>query len=81
MGDLQKAICIGQAVFDATPENHSDRARRLNNLVGMLSSRYKSSAGSMNDLQEAIRIGQAAVDATCEDHAVRARCLDNLSTS
>lgn len=75
--DLQEVIRVGQAAVDATPENHSDRALRLDNLGVMLRDRY-SRTESLNDLQEAIRIGKAAVDVTSEDHPDRARYLNNL---
>ena len=70
MNDLQKAIRVGQAAVDVTPEDHLDRALYLNNLGVGLSGRY-SRTGSLNDIQKAIHVGQAAVDAIPEDQVLR----------
>ncbi len=77
MDDLQESIHIKQAAVDATPEDHPNRANRLNNLEVGFSERY-GRTGLINDLQESIHIKQAAVDATPEDHPDQAHHLNSL---
>ncbi|KAH8654745.1 CHAT domain-containing protein [Ilyonectria robusta] len=77
MADLEEAIRVGREIIDATPSDHPDRARWLNNLGTHLGDRY-SRTGAMADLEEAIRVGQEAVDATSLDHPDRVIFLDNL---
>lgn len=63
-GPLEEAIRLGQLALDATPENHPNRAERLNNMGGHFQQRFLR-MGDMKDLEEATRIGQLALDATC----------------
>lgn len=46
------AISKAELALSATPEDHPDRARRLDNLVITLSDRYKR-AGNIDDLRAA----------------------------
>ncbi|MCJ1242699.1 hypothetical protein MMC14_010708 [Varicellaria rhodocarpa] len=77
MADLEEAIQVGQEAVDTTPQDHPNRAVRLNNLGGGLGNRY-SRTGAIADLEEAIQVGREAVDATPQDHSDRARYLNNL---
>ncbi|RYP58987.1 hypothetical protein DL771_011041 [Monosporascus sp. 5C6A] len=85
MSDLEEAISVAREAVDATPQDHPDRAARLNNLGNRLGDRY-SRTGAMSDLEEAIgmdleeaiRVAREAVDATPQDHPDRAGWLNNL---
>jgi hypothetical protein len=80
MADLEEAIQISRQAVDVTPEDHPNRARRLNSLGVSLRKRY-SRTGAMADLEEAIQIGRQAVNVTPEDHPDYARRLNSLGVS
>jgi hypothetical protein len=75
---LQGSIRLLQATVDATPEDHTDRARYLDNHGLGFGDRYQRT-GLIDDLQEAIGLFQAVVDATPKDHLDRARRLNSLT--
>ncbi|RYP53061.1 hypothetical protein DL770_011005 [Monosporascus sp. CRB-9-2] len=62
---------------NATPQDHPDRAGRLNNLGNQLGRRFERT-GSMDDLNRAIDVADMAIDATPQDHPDRAAYLNNL---
>src|SRR5258706_7037 len=75
--DLEAAIFHAEAAVEATPEDHQNKARRLNNLGSMLFHRYERT-GNIRDLVAAIVHAEAAVEATPEDHPNKATMLTNL---
>ncbi|KAK2037004.1 TPR domain-containing protein, partial [Colletotrichum somersetense] len=77
--DLEEAITLAREAMEATPEDHPDRAGRLNSLGVQLGDRF-SRTGATADLEEAITIAREAVKATPEDHPDRAGRLDNLGS-
>ncbi|GFG20210.1 hypothetical protein IFM5058_10514 [Aspergillus udagawae] len=77
MAELEEAITMIRKAVNATPEDHPDRAGRLNNLGLRLGQRY-SRTGAMADLQEAIVMIRKAINATPEDHPDQAIFLSNL---
>jgi len=77
MADLEAAIRAVQQAINSTPEDHPDRAGKLNNLGNKLESRYKRTGG-IADLEAAIQVAEQAVDSTPEDHPDRAGRLNNL---
>ncbi|KAK6356066.1 hypothetical protein TWF718_000440 [Orbilia javanica] len=64
-------------VVNATPQNHPNRAGRLNNLGSRLGTRFDRT-GSINDLNRAVEAADMAINATPQDHPNRAACLNNL---
>ena len=79
LDDLDEAIRNRREAVKATPHNHPDRARMLNNLGISLRSRYDRT-GALEDLEEAIYNLQQAIKATLHDHPDRAGRLSNLSS-
>ncbi|KAH7131154.1 CHAT domain-containing protein [Dactylonectria macrodidyma] len=77
MADLEEAIRTARQAVDSTPDDHPDRAGRLNNLGTKLGQRY-GRTGEMVDLEEAIRTARQAVDSTPDDHPHRAAWSNNL---
>ncbi|KAL4864994.1 hypothetical protein BDV12DRAFT_211281 [Aspergillus spectabilis] len=77
MADLEESIQLKREAVTATPHDHPDRARYLNNLGAALWGRY-SRTGVLANLEESIKIGREAVTATSEDHPDRALYLNNL---
>ncbi|KAF6793794.1 TPR domain-containing protein [Colletotrichum sojae] len=55
MADLEEAITITREAIEATPQDHPDRAKWLNNLGSYLGDRFDRT-GAMADLEEAITI-------------------------
>jgi len=51
----------------ATPDDHPDRARWLNNLGSYLSSRFERT-GVLEDLETAINCAETALEATPKGH-------------
>ena len=74
---IDVAVQCAQLVTNVTPEDHPDRAGRLNNLGVMLQCRYERT-GQMEDLEEAITAARQAVESTPEDDPNRAAWLNNL---
>jgi SpoVK/Ycf46/Vps4 family AAA+-type ATPase len=68
-----------EMAVSATPEDHPDRAGRLNNLAILLFRRYERTA-SFDDLEAAISNAEIAVFATPEDHSDRPGRLCNFGT-
>ncbi|KAL4735583.1 CHAT domain-containing protein [Aspergillus similis] len=66
------------AFLTATPDGHSDRAGRLNNLSNRLLSRYEQT-GDLRDLEAAIANANLAVAATPDNYPYQATYLSNLS--
>ncbi|RYP62375.1 hypothetical protein DL770_009601 [Monosporascus sp. CRB-9-2] len=66
-----------EMAVSATPEDHPNRAGRLNNLGIMLCRRFERTS-SMADLNRAVDIASMAVEATPQDHPDRAAVLKNL---
>ena len=52
--------------MEATPEDHPDKAARLNSFGAFLGRRYQQT-GNLQDLEAAIMHAEAAVDGTPED--------------
>ena len=77
MNDLEAAISNSELAVLVTPEDHPDRAGRLDKLANKLSNRYHRT-GNMDDLQAAISKAELALSATPEDHPDRAGRLNNL---
>ncbi|KAJ6003554.1 CHAT domain-containing protein [Penicillium canescens] len=77
MADLEEAINTARKRIDATPLDHPNRARWLNNLGLYLGDRY-SGTGAIADLEEAINVARRVVDVTTPDHPNRAGWLNNL---
>ncbi|KAF8421686.1 hypothetical protein EV426DRAFT_536233 [Tirmania nivea] len=84
--DLEAAINYGKAAVESISDNHSQRARWLNNLGNSFCRRYERTR-NLQDLeaainyavkQAAISYAVAAVEATSEDHSDRARWLNIL---
>ncbi len=69
--DLNRAVDVASQAVDATPQDHPNRARWLNNLGIRLGNRFERT-GSIDDLNRAIDIASQAVDATPQDHPDRA---------
>lgn len=68
-----------QLALDTTPENHPNRAERLNNMGAHFQQRFLR-IGEIMDLEKAIELGQLALNITQEDHPNRAQRLDALGT-
>ncbi|KAB5581191.1 CHAT domain-containing protein [Coniochaeta sp. 2T2.1] len=77
MADLEEAITVARQAVASTPDDHPDRAGRLNNLGNKLESRYERT-GAMADVEEAITVARQAVSSTPDDHPGRAGRLNNL---
>ena len=73
MDDLDRAITMNEQAVASTPDDHPDRAGRLNNLGIALQSRFERT-GSMDDLDRAITTNEQAVASTPDDHPDRAGC-------
>jgi hypothetical protein len=76
--DLETAIQRYQDALNTTPEDHPDRAHRLQNFGAGYHDRYKKT-GAMADLETAVQRCQDALEATPEDHLDRGRRLQNLA--
>ncbi|KAL4743374.1 CHAT domain-containing protein [Aspergillus similis] len=77
MAELEGTIKAIREAVRATPEDHPDRAGRLNNLSILLGDRY-SKTGEVGDLEEAIEAAREAVNRTPEGHPDRALYLNTL---
>ncbi|KAL8364968.1 hypothetical protein RB595_003992 [Gaeumannomyces hyphopodioides] len=77
MDDLNRAVEVANMAVDATPQNHPDRAGRLNSLGNQLGRRF-GRTGSMDDLNRAVEVANMAVDATPQNHPDRAGRLNSL---
>lgn len=77
MDNMELAISKAELAVSATPEDHSDRARRLNNLGIMLFYRYNQT-GNMDDLDTANSRLELAVSITPKEHPDQAERLGNL---
>lgn len=76
MSDLEQALRYAQEALAPTPDDHSNRAGRLNNLSVSLKSRY-GRTGSMDDLERALSCRKEALTATPGDHPDQAIRLNN----
>lgn len=77
MADLDEAIEAARQAVDATPQDHPDRFKYLNNFGLLLRDRF-SRTGTMVDLKEAIERVRLTVNVTPQDHPDRATSLNNL---
>jgi tetratricopeptide (TPR) repeat protein len=76
---FEEAVNSARRAVKLTPDNHPDRAGRLNNLGTMLQSRYER-LSDRGDLEEAITATWQAVKSTPNNHPNRAILLYNLGT-
>jgi predicted RNase H-like HicB family nuclease len=76
MKNLEEAIERARKAIELTPDDHPDKAGRLNNLGNKLKSRYERT-GMMRDLEEAIETARKAVELTPDDHPDKAGRLNN----
>jgi len=79
MADLETAIQRYQKALDNTPDDHPDRARRLESLGTRYGNRYQRTKVIAN-LETAIQRYQEALDNTPNNHPNRARRLESLGT-
>lgn len=61
--DIDEAICTARQAFEATPQDHPDRATKLNNYCLRLMDRY-SRTGELADLEEAIHKSREVITFT-----------------
>ena len=80
MTDPDQVIRDSQRLVEATPNNHSDRAKRLYNLALRLDKRYKQ-AGQIDDSDLAIRCYNQAVEIIPDGHPDRAWIFQELGAS
>ena len=80
MDNLNRAVEVANLAVKATPQDHPDRAARLNNLGNWLSIRFERT-DSVDDLNRAVEVADLAVKATLQDHPDRATTLSNLGIS
>ena len=78
--DLDQLIRHCQRLVEATPDDHSDRAKRLYDLALRLDKRYKQ-AGQIDDSNRAIRCYNQAVEIIPDGHPDRAWILQELGAS
>jgi hypothetical protein len=77
MDDLNRAIEMTNRAVAATPLDHPDRARWLNNLGTWLGTRFQRTE-MMNELNRAVEVTDMAVEATPLNHPDRATYLGDL---
>jgi tetratricopeptide (TPR) repeat protein len=77
MADLELAIQQLEEALEATPKNHPERARRLQDLGAGYRDRYRRT-GAETDLELAIQQFKEALEATPKNHPARAGRLQYL---
>ncbi len=77
MADLETAIQRHQEAFDNTPDDHPDRADRLDSLGAGYLDRYRRT-GAMADLETAIQSYQEALDSSLSPIPVRLKASITL---
>lgn len=80
MEDIQAAIQRHQAAVDLTPDNHSEKARHLNNLGNTLNLRFER-YGDPTDIDLMIAQHEQAVNLTPDDHPAKPIYLNSLGNS
>ncbi|THU83307.1 TPR-like protein [Dendrothele bispora CBS 962.96] len=74
---IDNAVQLMEEVIKFTPDGHTDKAGRLNNLGIAFQSRFEC-LGELKDIENAIDVMQQAVDLTPDGHADKAGRLNNL---
>jgi hypothetical protein len=80
MDDLDQAIMTMEHAVASTPDDHPDRAGRLNSWGVALQRRFERT-GSMGDLDRAITMKEQAVASNPDDHPNHAMYLSSLGSS
>ncbi|KAJ7202156.1 CHAT domain-containing protein [Mycena pura] len=80
LADLQAALQYKQESVKHTPEDHSDKAGRLQSLAVSFTDRYRQ-LGNLQDLESALQYDQEAVKLTPDDHSDKAWRLQSLAVS
>jgi tetratricopeptide (TPR) repeat protein len=80
MGDIEKAISSHKDTVQLTPDGHTDKSSRLNNLGTSLLTCFER-LGEMGDIEKAISSHKDAVQLTPDGHADKPSRLNNLRNS